>query len=118
MVVDDDDDSRGFVAMVLGMLGFTVITATDGDEALALARDCHPCLILLDLIMPRMDGFSFRAAQLQNPELAGIPVLVMSALDAAQIHGRIGSLPALLTPVEVDDLINHVVRLCQPTGAS
>jgi len=118
LVVDDEDDSRAFVAMVVGMLGLKVITASDGEEALALARDHHPCLILLDLMMPGMDGFSFREAQLQAPELAGIPVLVMSALRAEQIRRRMGPLPAVAQPIEMDELIAQVVALCDLPGAS
>src|SRR6476620_731910 len=118
LVVDDDEDSCAFLAVILGMLGFKVLTATDGEEALAVARHHRPCLILLDLMMPGMDGFSFREAQLQSPELAGIPVLVMSALRAEQIRRRMGPLPAVAKPIEMDELIAQVVALCDLPGAS
>ena len=115
LLVDDDADCRAFVAMILGMLGFKVLTATDGEDALALARDHRPCLILLDLMMPRMDGFSFREAQLQTPEVADIPVILISALrDHAQIRGRLGPVPALPKPIEIDELIAQVVTVCEP----
>jgi CheY-like chemotaxis protein len=117
LVVDDDADSRAFVAMVVGMLGLKVLTASDGEEGLALARDHQPSLILLDVMMPGMDGFSFREAQLQAPELAEIPVLVMSALREEQLQPRLGAVPALSKPVEIDELITQVKTLCKSSPA-
>src|SRR4029453_4520753 len=100
-----------FLSMTLGLLGFKVITATDGEEALALARDHQPCLILLDLMMPGMDGFSFREAQGQTPEIADIPWILISALpaDRSEILQRLGPLPAVRKPIEIDELITQVV---------
>ncbi|MEO7189698.1 MAG: response regulator, partial [Vicinamibacterales bacterium] len=59
LVVEDDEDSRTMVALLLEIEGYSSVVASDGAEGLALARERHPCLILLDLMMPRMDGRSF-----------------------------------------------------------
>ena len=68
------------VVAQLGRGGFTVITAADGEEALRLARESMPDLMLLDLIMPKMHGFDVLAALKAAPETAGIPVIVLSNL--------------------------------------
>ena len=83
MVVEDDALIRDLVIQVLACEGFTAIGARNGAEALQHLREehIHPSLILLDLMMPVMDGWQFRIEQLSDPELAGIPVVVMSASD-------------------------------------
>jgi CheY-like chemotaxis protein len=90
LVVEDDDDLREVVAQTLERNGFRVLTARDGQDALdRLEREHAPCLILLDLMMPRMSGWEFRRRQLADPRLAELPVVVMTAtatLDEAAIH--------------------------------
>ncbi len=83
MVVEDDALIRDAVVEILATEGFDPIAAGDGQEALARLRHdkLSPALILLDLMMPVMNGWEFRAAQLADPELAAIPVVVMSASD-------------------------------------
>jgi CheY-like chemotaxis protein len=85
LVVDDDDASRNVVQILLEMDGFDVVTAADGLEGLDYLRaGLQPLAILLDLCMPRMDGFQFRSAQAQEPTLADIPVVIYSAQLLAQ----------------------------------
>ncbi len=81
MVVEDDALIREMVVQVLASEGFTAVAASNGAEALQVLRReyVQPSLILLDLMMPVMDGLQFRAEQLKDPTLAGIPVVVMSA---------------------------------------
>ena len=80
LVVDDDADIRDSVAEVLEDAGYRVQQAANGREALDyLQASAYPCIILLDLMMPVMDGPQFRAAQQSKPTLAGIPVVVISA---------------------------------------
>ncbi len=81
MVVDDDADIRDMLAEVLEAEGYRVICAADGEEALRVLRQGppYPSLILLDLMMPGMDGWEFRALQAKDPALAGIPVIVLTA---------------------------------------
>jgi CheY-like chemotaxis protein len=87
LVVDDDDDTRLSIADLLTFEGCTVETAGDGRQALELLRGARPPslrVILLDLLMPVMDGWQFRAEQLGDPRLASIPVVILSAASGAQ----------------------------------
>lgn len=95
LVVDDDPDVRGVLAMVLGKAGLRVDVASDGNEALALVREHQHSVILLDLIMPKADGFAVLDG-LQLIEFAAPPVVlvltgadrrVVERLDGRQIHG-------------------------------
>src|SRR3954470_12387725 len=81
LVVDDDPDIRESVRLVLEDEGYEVEEAADGAAALALLRAAttRPDVILLDLMMPVMNGWQFRAAQLADDDLADIPVIVLSA---------------------------------------
>jgi CheY-like chemotaxis protein len=108
LVVEDDDDLRDIIRQVLSDANFEVETATHGGEALELlTRGCEPNLILLDLMMPVMNGWAFRERQLANPRLAAIPVLIMTAannLDDAAIDG----VGLIRKPVNLQDLLNMV----------
>jgi CheY-like chemotaxis protein len=80
LVIDDDPDIRDTLSDVLADAGFIVSTAANGREALrALRQGLSPALILLDVMMPVMDGWQFREEQLRTPELARIPVVLLSA---------------------------------------
>jgi CheY-like chemotaxis protein len=83
LVVDDDRDVRAMLTTLLGVAGFDVIEASNGGDALAALVKHRPSLIILDLMMPGMDGAQFRQAQrrLQDHELADVPVLVVSGAD-------------------------------------
>src|SRR5512136_1149583 len=88
LVVEDDRDMREALVEVLRLESYLVDAAGDGSQALELARRRHPDVILLDLMMPVMSGWEFRATQLQDERIAAIPVIVMSAyhndLDVAE----------------------------------
>ena len=81
LLVEDDDDLREDFALILRSRGYRVEVAANGAEALARlrARAPLPCIILLDLMMPVMSGWELRSAQLADPVLAGIPVIVLTA---------------------------------------
>jgi CheY-like chemotaxis protein len=105
LVVDDEMDIREAVAEVLAAEGYEVYAAGDGAEALRKARSVHPSLVLLDLMMPGMNGWEFRAAQANDPELRQIPVVVLSAL------GRVSGLDAegfIQKPFDLDELLSAV----------
>ncbi len=106
LVVDDESDIRQAVAEVLADEGYQVVAACAGVEALAKARAYHPEVVLLDLMMPRMDGWEFRRAQMHDPEVSRIPVVVLSALgpDSLQAEGYVGK------PFDVDELVSAVRR--------
>ena len=84
LLVEDDELLRGAMQMVLEWEGYRVACAGDGREALDFLRAGEtPALILLDVMLPVLDGWQFRREQRRDPELAAIPVVVVSALDLA-----------------------------------
>src|SRR5437763_14895472 len=89
LIVEDDTDVREAMAIFLAGEGYKVVEAGHGAEALDQLRSATVfCLILLDLYMPVMDGWAFRAEQLRDAALAAIPVIVISADDSASRRGR------------------------------
>jgi CheY-like chemotaxis protein len=112
LVVDDELDIREAVSEVLAFEGHEVFTAGDGQEALRRCRVLLPDLILLDLMMPGMNGWDFRATQRRDPAISAIPVVVLSAL------GRVGTVEAsafLPKPFGLDDLLEAVRRFAVPS---
>ena len=112
LVVEDDPDFGEAVCEVLMMSGYQAIHAIDGVAALeTLGEGVLPDLILLDLMMPRMDGWAFRDAQLRDKKLKNIPVVVLSAVG--EISKPIKADHLLHKPVEPETLletIENVVR--------
>jgi len=113
MVVEDDDDIRESLIDVLQDYGYQSSSAIHGRDALdqlhAGAR--RPTLILLDLMMPVMDGRTFREQQLKNPELAAIPVVVISAFhDLERIIDSLQPSAYLTKPINVQRLLQVVER--------
>jgi threonine synthase len=97
-IVDDNDDVRRLIRRILQAQGdYTLFEATNGREAVALAQQEHPDLIILDLMMPEMDGFAVMEALQANPTTTDIPVIVVTAKELTQaekqrIHGHIQKL--------------------------
>jgi CheY-like chemotaxis protein len=112
LVVDDDRDVRDTVAEVLEDAGYLVTTAEDGWAALSHLRKSTklPAVILLDLMMPTMDGWQFRAEQKKDPRLSPIPIVAFSARD----HARpLDAADWLRKPVALDTLLHVVARFCE-----
>src|SRR5215216_6115839 len=86
LIVDDDADIRRLLATFLTFKGYHTLSAANGQEALMQLQllDALPLLILLDQMMPVMDGATFRQVQQQDPQLAAIPVVLLSAVDTFQ----------------------------------
>ncbi len=120
LVVDDEPDLCLTIQMVLRLEGYDVVTSTDGAEALARLRaGFRPCLILLDIMMPRMNGFEFREEQMSDPVLREIPVFVLTGGGDAVLNkvAALG-LKALRKPIELDTLLSVVRRFCRPSGGA
>ena len=120
LVVDDDPDARTLLEMALNANGHIVLAAANGAEALRVARQYRPDIILLDLAMPVMDGFAFREAQLLDPELAPIPVICVSGRhDSFQVAQALHLADCVPKPFGLDDVIHRVERLASslPGGA-
>ena len=116
LVVDDDKDIRDSVAEVLEDEGYVVSHAANGAEALTRLRARYtPCVIILDLMMPVMDGFEFRHEQLMDPALSRIPVIVLTAdANPKQRAATLKALAGLPKPVRVDLLLTAVAKVCVP----
>jgi CheY-like chemotaxis protein len=119
MIVDDDDEIRESLVEVLEERGYHATSAANGAQALArLRQGARPALILLDLMMPVMDGASFRAAQASAPEIADIPVVVISAYQDLEDNARrLGATGSLRKPISFRELLDTVRRLCRGDGA-
>ena len=120
LIVEDNDDLRMLLGDVLDDAGFEVQAVSNGVEALELAREWQPSAIVLDLMMPVMDGAAFLRERLELPWLTRVPVLV---LTAHPFHHRVldGLAPTAVIrkPYDVEELIAAVQALCDgETGRS
>jgi len=114
LVVEDDRDSRELLGEMLELSGYRPLLAADGLEALRLLGRERPCVILLDLMMPRMDGCAFRQAQLAVEAFRAIPVVVVSADPNAERKARdIEAAACLGKPVDPDDVLALVQQYCE-----
>lgn len=106
LIVDDNGDTRESLHYFLEECGYTVVEAVSGRDALdKLHSGVRPCVILLDLLMPEMDGFEFRAEQQRDAELSRIPVIAYSALhEFATAAKRLHADAYLPKPFELDTL--------------
>jgi len=110
LVVEDDLDIRESISELLTDVGYHVVSAGNGSEALELLKKGErPHLILLDLMMPVLDGFGFRQEQLKDSNWASIPVIVMSAdgnVDTKQ--ARIGAVSYIRKPLDIDRFLKAI----------
>ena len=113
MIVDDDADVRSTVADALEEEGYAVVTAANGREALKQLLDgARPSLILLDMMMPEMNGWAFRAEQQQRADLAAIPIIIFTAYGVPRdTAAQVGAQGYLRKPVRLDDLLAAVGRI-------
>jgi CheY-like chemotaxis protein len=114
LIVDDDFDIRDSLKDILEDEGYQVAMAADGEEALEyLRRHPAPGVILLDWMMPRCDGAHFRARQTAEPELASIPVILLTAdVHAADKTKAIEANDFLAKPVKLAKLLEVVGKYC------
>lgn len=117
LIVDDDPDIRESLRDALQLSGHRVRTVSNGKEALEHLRSGEKtCLVLLDLMMPIMNGWEFREAQLKDPIAAGVPVLVLTADgNAAEKAASLTAAGYLRKPIHVKDLFAAVARHCPAT---
>ncbi len=117
LIVEDDADVRGALTAVLESEGYPVVEAAHGQEALQhlCADPAGFCMILLDLWMPVMNGWEFRAQQLKDPALAEVPVIVVTADHAAANSATaLAAVECMTKPIEMDHLLEQVERYCRP----
>ncbi len=115
LIVEDDADLREALSEILRDEGYDVAGAAHGGEALDRLRGDfrRPALILLDLTMPVMNGWQFRAEQRRDPDLSDIPVVVLSGGDRlTEQMGPLGIQEYVRKPIELDRLLAAIRRHC------
>ena len=114
LLVDDDPDLRESLQLVLEQQGYSVVPARDGADALArLREDPLPCVVLLDLMMPGMNGAEFRERQLADPRLRDLPVVLLTGAGAHAMDPRIAAGSIFLRkPFDIDRLFELLGRFC------
>jgi CheY-like chemotaxis protein len=115
LVVEDDEDIRESLLDLLSDHGYDAIGARDGRDALNTLSHAKvlPCLIVLDLMMPVMDGKEFRDEQLRDPTISKIPVLVISAYHDAEVRARsLNTQMAMKKPLDLDRFLDLVQQSC------
>ena len=113
LIIEDDPDIRAALADVIGEDGHDTITAANGREALdhLLTLDVFPCVIVLDLMMPVMDGWQFAAGLREVAAWSNIPIVIVSAGDDVEAEARaLGARGHLRKPVDLDNLLATVLR--------
>ena len=118
VLVDDDRNLRHLIKVVLEFTpGWEVATASDGAEGIELVRKLKPNAVVADIMMPGMDGYELCRRLTQDPQTAGIPVVLLTAqkkLDDAQIESS-GTVGVIFKPFEPDELAARIRRLCDGT---
>ena len=114
LIVDDNGGTRDSLILLLREEHFDVDGVENGREALRVLREGYDaCLIVLDLMMPVMDGWAFRVEQRQDPRIADIPVIILTAsLNPAQEAARLGAVAGLQKPLGVLKLVDMVGEYC------
>ena len=114
LIVEDDADTRDMIGRFLELEGYAVETAANGRQALdRLDAGSRACVILLDLMMPIMDGWEFRRIQVSHSTLSKIPVIVFSAAGRDRMS-QIDANDYLSKPVDLDELLDRISRYCRP----
>jgi CheY-like chemotaxis protein len=111
LIIEDEQTIRETLKESLELEGYPVVTAKNGREGLDLIENSvNPCLILLDLMMPVMNGFEFLASQEKNKKIAPIPVVIVSAFpEQAQ---KVKANGFVKKPIDLDHLLTFIKRYC------
>ena len=119
LVIDDDEAVRETLADGLRQAGFDVLDSGNGAEALEILRnDGQIGLVLLDLLMPEMDGWRFRHEQRSDPRLAAIPTVVTTGAPLVEVVDReLRADDYLLKPIGLEHLVSVVAHYVRPTAA-
>lgn len=110
LAIDDDPTMRELMTRHLKDEGFTVVLATNGDEGLRLAREIHPDLITLDVLMPNMDGWSVLSQLKSDPALADIPVIMLTIVDDKEMGYALGANDYLAKPIDRERLVTSLKK--------
>jgi CheY-like chemotaxis protein len=119
LLVEDNEDNRTIYSTVLRYLGYQVIEAVDGLEAVALARSERPALILMDISIPGMDGWEATRVLREDPSTHDIPIVALTAHALADDRKRameVGFNSYLAKPIEPNAVVAEVRRFIGPAG--
>jgi signal transduction histidine kinase/DNA-binding response OmpR family regulator len=116
LVIDDDVTVRDLMTRYLERGGFTVLTAGDGIDGLARARESHPAAITLDVMMPGLDGWTVLTALKGDPALADIPVILVTIVDEKQRGYALGAVEYMVKPVDRERLAALLLTMCGSEG--
>ena len=120
LIVEDDDDTREMLQLLLEMFGCSVVTADNGIKALNLANEVHPDLILMDMQIPLLDGFAVTRLIRASATLNQVPVVAVSGFAAPKDHAAArdaGCSDYLDKPIDLDRL-EVVVKSLKPSGVA
>ena len=116
LIIDDDEASLALLRDGLAAGGYATATAQTGEEGLAMARELKPYAITLDIMMPRLDGWSILQALKSNPETAAIPVVVVTSGENRELGYSLGVSDWLVKPVDHSALLSRLNALDAPKG--
>ena len=111
LFVDDEHDMRKLVSFILARQGYRVLTAADGEEGLATIKKEHPHVVLLDLMMPKMNGHEVLRRLKADPAIDHIPVVVLTALGASKdvtMSRELGAMSHLEKPYQAQALFHEI----------
>ena len=115
LIVDDEDGIRDFLRSAFGAEGYTVLVAADGEAALSVCDHYLPDAILLDLMMPRLDGLGFLHEFRRRYGVDVCPIIIMSAVSTAVEHAEAaGVTGAVVKPFDLEELIDMVAGALRP----
>lgn len=116
LIIEDDAEARDALADFLSLNDYRVIAAANGRDGLAILKsDVRPDVIILDILMPGINGFRFRRLQKREPALASIPVIVTTAIGRA---AGIAADVIMQKPLDLQVLLREVDRVCAANGAA
>lgn len=119
LVIEDDASTMRLVGYILEQEGYEVITATDGLEGLRKAQDEHPDLVLLDIMLPGLDGYEVCYQLRQKPETTVLPILMLSAKGRQHdkdIGLKVGADDYLVKPADGSEIVARVKTLLAGAG--
>jgi two-component system alkaline phosphatase synthesis response regulator PhoP len=119
LVVDDEEMIRSVLRLTLVRAGYDVTEAENGEDALSKVQEEMPDLILLDVMMPGMDGFAVCEQLRQSPDTADLPIIMLSARSdslSRQKGRRVGATKYLTKPLEATKLLQHVEEALEKTN--
>jgi chemosensory pili system protein ChpA (sensor histidine kinase/response regulator) len=119
LVADDDPGVRSIVTRVLERHGFQTLAADDGEQSVQMAMEYHPTLIILDITMPHMDGYTALTRLRGHPRTREIPVIILTGQAEWVYHDLskgLGALEHLTKPFNTDNLVQTIRRLLPGRG--